>query len=116
MKIPCCKSKLIKTKQKLMQDVTIEADKYMDYVDVLKSLQDVIKLKVILLNYHQQRLFEKVNFKWPISASKEYSPLNAKFKFAKNQKFSEHQITESYHAVTNNQKDEVNKKILELLK
>jgi hypothetical protein len=116
MKMPCClNSKALKKKKEFFNAVIDETEKYLDYVDILKSLQDIVKLKAILLNKDQQKIFEKMKFKWALDSIPN-SSLNLKFRFSKNQKYSEHELTESYNAINNNKNNEVNKMILEFMK
>jgi hypothetical protein len=115
MKIPCFRSKMPTKKFHFLRNVSDETDKYLDYVDNLRSFQDIIKLKLILLNDHQQRLFENMKFKWMIDTGL-MDNSNLKLKFAKNKKFTIREITESYNVCITNPKNEINKKILEFLK
>lgn len=61
LKLSFCKcNKEIKKKKHLLQLGQKEMYKYLDYLDIVKSLQDVSKIKVVIFSENQLKIFDQI--------------------------------------------------------
>jgi len=109
----CCKQ--YKTKNDLIEYSIEEMKKYMDYLDIIKLLQEFTKLKLILLNERQLQLFSFISKPEIIYKDKEMKNSYLHGKIFERKNISLQNLYEIYVETNEKNNNFIDKRIIEFI-
>ncbi len=102
-------------KQKLIQFARIGLNKYLDYLEIIKFLQEFKKLKLVLMNSDQVTVFENLTKPTINQNEIKYVYLDEYLKINNEENYNYDKYISSCSSVLNNKNDKMNQKLIDFI-